>query len=247
MGKKSGGKLRGLLMVVGLALAILSAGGGCGGKPVRDEAAAAASRFLTALAEGDAEAACSLMTAEARQSVIETIQPGLIGGESVCVQQMNATLARLHQGEADSLRFATARDIRIAGSRARVVIPELGGQLDLVEIDGVWRLAALDLDDLDALLEPPLEIQVTDADGETIDVTTRSTATESEPTGQAESVSPVTESAQPQPAPSSYRAKIGDTLESIAERFDVDVADLRALNPNIDPVAIRKGQRIRLR
>jgi len=44
-----------------------------------------------------------------------------------------------------------------------------------------------------------------------------------------------------------YTVKRGDTLESIAEKCDVPVADLLALNPNVDPLTLNPGDRIRLR
>jgi LysM repeat protein len=43
-----------------------------------------------------------------------------------------------------------------------------------------------------------------------------------------------------------YRVRAGDTLESIAERFDTTVADLLDLNPGIDPLALSPGQRVRV-
>ncbi|MEO8290158.1 MAG: LysM peptidoglycan-binding domain-containing protein [Gaiellaceae bacterium] len=43
-----------------------------------------------------------------------------------------------------------------------------------------------------------------------------------------------------------YRVKAGDTLESIAEKFETTVDDLLALNPGIDPLALSPGQRIRV-
>ena len=43
-----------------------------------------------------------------------------------------------------------------------------------------------------------------------------------------------------------YRVRVGDTLESIAARFDTTVADLLDLNPGIDPLALSPGQRIRI-
>lgn len=44
-----------------------------------------------------------------------------------------------------------------------------------------------------------------------------------------------------------YRVKAGDTLEAIANRFDTTTADLLELNPNIDPLTLTPGQRIRVR
>jgi LysM repeat protein len=43
-----------------------------------------------------------------------------------------------------------------------------------------------------------------------------------------------------------YRVKRGDTLESIAAKFDTTVDDLLQLNPNVDPLALTPGQKIRV-
>jgi LysM repeat protein len=43
-----------------------------------------------------------------------------------------------------------------------------------------------------------------------------------------------------------YRVQSGDTLESIAEDHGTTVEALLELNPGIDPVALRIGQRIRV-
>lgn len=44
-----------------------------------------------------------------------------------------------------------------------------------------------------------------------------------------------------------YRVRRGDTLESIAARFEIEVDELVELNPGIDPLALSPGQRIRVR
>jgi LysM repeat protein len=44
-----------------------------------------------------------------------------------------------------------------------------------------------------------------------------------------------------------HRVQSGDTLESIAERYNTTVEELQTLNPNIDPLALSPGQRIRVR
>jgi LysM repeat protein len=43
------------------------------------------------------------------------------------------------------------------------------------------------------------------------------------------------------------RVREGDTLESIAARCGVDVDQIIELNPGIDPLALRPGQRVRIR
>jgi LysM repeat protein len=43
-----------------------------------------------------------------------------------------------------------------------------------------------------------------------------------------------------------YRVRRGDTLESIAARFGTTVEQLIELNPNIDPLALSPGQKIRV-
>jgi LysM repeat protein len=43
-----------------------------------------------------------------------------------------------------------------------------------------------------------------------------------------------------------YRVRAGDTLGVVAERFDTTLDDLIALNPAIDPNALKIGQRLRI-
>jgi LysM repeat protein len=43
-----------------------------------------------------------------------------------------------------------------------------------------------------------------------------------------------------------YRVKRGDTLESIAAKFNTTVDDLLTLNPNVDPLALSPRQKIRV-
>lgn len=47
--------------------------------------------------------------------------------------------------------------------------------------------------------------------------------------------------------PRFYRVHEGDTLDSIAARFGLTVAELERLNPGVDAVAIQVSQQIRLR
>jgi LysM repeat protein len=44
-----------------------------------------------------------------------------------------------------------------------------------------------------------------------------------------------------------YRVKPGDTLESISAKCDVSLAELLELNPDIDPLALNPGDRVRIR
>lgn len=44
-----------------------------------------------------------------------------------------------------------------------------------------------------------------------------------------------------------YTVRSGDTLESIAEKCDVPVDELLELNPNIDPLTLNPGDKIRIR
>lgn len=46
---------------------------------------------------------------------------------------------------------------------------------------------------------------------------------------------------------SAYSVRSGDTLGTIAERFRTTVDQLLALNPGIDPRALRVGQSVRVR
>ena len=44
-----------------------------------------------------------------------------------------------------------------------------------------------------------------------------------------------------------YTVQSGDTLESIAAKCDVSLSALLELNPNIDPLALNPGDRVRIR
>ncbi len=49
------------------------------------------------------------------------------------------------------------------------------------------------------------------------------------------------------PSTQFYVIEAGDTLADVAEQFDTTVEVLLVLNPDIDPVALTIGQRIRVR
>lgn len=69
------------------------------------------------------------------------------------------------------------------------------------------------------------------------------TTTESTPTVVAPTTSGSTSTTKKRKI---YRVKRGDTLESIAAKFDTTVDDLLQLNPNVDPLALSPGQKIRV-
>jgi LysM repeat protein len=61
------------------------------------------------------------------------------------------------------------------------------------------------------------------------------------------SVTTVMESVQQPGNPVYYRIRSGDTLGAVADRFDTTVDALVALNPQVDPNALRIGERLRVR
>jgi LysM repeat protein len=71
------------------------------------------------------------------------------------------------------------------------------------------------------------------------------TPTVASPTTSAPST-PTTVDTTPSKKKQIYRVKTGDTLESIAAKFNTTVDDLLALNPGIDPLALSPGQKIRV-
>lgn len=44
-----------------------------------------------------------------------------------------------------------------------------------------------------------------------------------------------------------YKIRAGDTLAVVAEQFNTTVEELLVLNPDVDPVALNIGQRIRVK
>lgn len=50
----------------------------------------------------------------------------------------------------------------------------------------------------------------------------------------------------PVPAGETYEIQAGDTLEIVAGKYDTTVEQLLTLNPDVDPVALQVGQKIRV-
>jgi LysM repeat protein len=75
-------------------------------------------------------------------------------------------------------------------------------------------------------------------------VATVATATrETRPAATAPTTPPVTTNP---PAAEFYVIESGDTLESVAEQYGTTVEQLLVLNPDVDPVSLTVGQRIRV-
>ena len=72
------------------------------------------------------------------------------------------------------------------------------------------------------------------------------TSTSAVPTITAPETTPTTGTTTGKQKKQIYHVKTGDTLESIAAKFDTTVDDLLALNPGIDPLALSPGQKIRV-
>lgn len=50
-----------------------------------------------------------------------------------------------------------------------------------------------------------------------------------------------------EPTRSTYRARSGDSFSSIAEKFGITAAQLQELNPDVDPLALQPGQKLKLK
>lgn len=79
---------------------------------------------------------------------------------------------------------------------------------------------------------------------EPISVTTAVTPTT---TAATEPSDTTTDTATEPPGADFYVIQSGDTLAVIADRYDTSVEQLLVLNPDIDPVALTVGQRIRVK
>ena len=58
---------------------------------------------------------------------------------------------------------------------------------------------------------------------------------------------PATTRPRPPARPRYYEIQAGDTLETVAAEFETSVEQLLVLNPDIDPVALGIGERIRVK
>jgi LysM repeat protein len=79
-----------------------------------------------------------------------------------------------------------------------------------------------------------------------LDSSSTETSTTAAPTVTTPATTPTTGTSTGKQKKQIYRVKAGDTLESIAAKFDSTVDDLLALNPGIDPLALSPGQKIRV-
>jgi LysM repeat protein len=79
-----------------------------------------------------------------------------------------------------------------------------------------------------------------------LDSSSTETSTTAAPTVTTPETTPTTGTSTGKQKKQIYRVKPGDTLESIAAKFDSTVDDLLALNPGIDPLALSPGQKIRV-
>jgi LysM repeat protein len=79
-----------------------------------------------------------------------------------------------------------------------------------------------------------------------LDSSSTETSTTAAPTITTPATTPTTGTSTGKQKKQIYRVKPGDTLESIAAKFDSTVDDLLALNPGIDPLALSPGQKIRV-
>jgi LysM repeat protein len=70
------------------------------------------------------------------------------------------------------------------------------------------------------------------------------TTTTASPTVSAPTTTPPTTTAKKKKRV--YTVKSGDTLESIAAKFNTTVDDLLTLNPDVDPLALSPGEKIRV-
>ena len=71
--------------------------------------------------------------------------------------------------------------------------------------------------------------------------------TKARPTTNATVASTATTTAASRRGPRFYRLRAGETISDVALRFDTTVERLLALNPHVNPNALRVGQRIRVR
>ena len=89
----------------------------------------------------------------------------------------------------------------------------------------------------------------TDASGETVVVTTTLTESDPAPTSTEDTVTqdPTTSEECTPPRRATYRVKVGDTFEAIAEKVCTTSTELKNLNPDVDSVALQPGNTLRIR
>jgi hypothetical protein len=126
-----------------LALVTLAACGG--GDDSGDDPAEVAARYLEALEDQDAEAACSELTERGRRHVVRETP-----GSADCTEAFDKDFADVGDNVPDFLRGeAKVRDPEISGDRAKVVVtsPNLRSTrqrfvVNMVSLDATWKVDA---------------------------------------------------------------------------------------------------------
>ena len=101
---------------------------------------AAISEFAEAIADGDGDSACALLTEDAQEEVADSA-----GGD--CEAAFDAAGEQLDDDEKDELNDIEPDDVEVDGDRATATVPEIGGggdtEFELVREDGDWLISDL--------------------------------------------------------------------------------------------------------
>jgi len=125
------------LPVSAVVLALLS---GCGGSDSPEDVTR---DFLQAMADGDGEGACDLLTGDAKRQMLAA---GALIGErgGGCPGTIEGIAETLDEGELAKLRDAEVEEAEVNGERATVKVKD-ADRARLRKIEGEWRI---DLEDL---------------------------------------------------------------------------------------------------
>jgi hypothetical protein len=123
-----------------LSAVVLALLAGCGGSDTPEDVTR---DFLQAMADGDGERACDLLTGDARR---EMLVAGAFfdAGDGGCPGAIEGITETLDEGELAKLRDAEVEEVEVNGDQATVKVKD-GDPAHLRKIEGEWRI---DLEDL---------------------------------------------------------------------------------------------------
>jgi high-affinity K+ transport system ATPase subunit B len=100
---------------------------------------AAIADFGEALADGDGDAACEVLT--------EDVQDAVAAAGANCEAVFDAASENLSDSDRDELNDIAPEDVEVDGDRATATIPEVDGggdsEVELVREDGDWKISDL--------------------------------------------------------------------------------------------------------
>jgi hypothetical protein len=93
--------------------------------------------YFEAVADGDGDTACGLLTEDAQSEILEEVG----GGD--CEEAVEQAEEELNDDQKDELRDIEPEEVDVDGDRATISVEGADGEVELEREDGEWRISDL--------------------------------------------------------------------------------------------------------